>query len=136
MGINILLVDDHTLVRDAVRSLLECEPDLYVVAATDSGEHAIGLAVERKPDVVVLELELSGVNGIEATRRIRRSCPRCAVVIFSIHTDPRLVDAALAAGAGAYVGKDGDPHDLAVAIRACALSAHQQQTPSKSAPCR
>lgn len=120
MDLKILMVDDHDQVRRAMLSLLRHEPDLAVVAEAADGENAVRLATELEPDVVVMDLGLPGIDGIEATRRIVTANPTCAVVIVSIHTERRLVDAALAAGAVAYVAKTAASRKLVTAVRGAA----------------
>ena len=116
--ITILLADDHGIVRAGLRSLLSSHTDLEVVAEAQDGTEAIALAQEKQPDVAVLDVEMPGVTGIEATERIRETCPNTKVLILTMHDDQALVRAAVAAGAGGYLVKDGVGAELVTAIRA------------------
>lgn len=85
MAIRILLADDHTVVRDGLRALVEKQPDMAVVAEASDGRDSVRLAGEHAPDVVVMDIAMPNMNGIEATRRILAANPRTAVVILSMH---------------------------------------------------
>jgi two-component system, NarL family, response regulator LiaR len=120
MPITLLLVDDHALVRGGVRAYLETQPDLEVVAEAGSGEEAIRLAAEHVPDVVLMDLVMPGMDGVEATRRVREVSPRSQVVVLtSFHEDTHIFPA-IKAGAISYLLKDIGPAELAEAIRAAA----------------
>lgn len=127
--ISVLLVDDHSVVRRGLRSFLETEPDLLVVGEAEDGERAVALAAELRPDVVVMDLVLPRLDGIEATRRIRAADPdggveRPAVLVLSSFAGDEKVFPALAAGAAGYLLKHAPPEDIAEAIRA----AHRGET--------
>jgi DNA-binding NarL/FixJ family response regulator len=113
----VLLVEDHQVVREGLRSLLRAEQDLDLVAEAPSGEAALALAAEHAPDVVVMDLGLPGLGGVEATRRLRKSCPAAQVVVLSMHDDAATVDRALRAGARGYVLKGRGFASLCEAIR-------------------
>jgi DNA-binding NarL/FixJ family response regulator len=117
-SIRILLADDHTVVRDGLRALLEREPDMTVVAEAADGRESVRLAGEELPDVVLMDLAMPNMNGIEATRRIVAANPRLAVVILSMHQDESYVLGSLNAGAKGYLLKDSLRKELIDAIRA------------------
>jgi two-component system response regulator NreC len=120
MTIRILLADDHIVMRDGLRALLERQPDMAVVAEAADGRECVQLAEEQSPDVVVMDIAMPNMNGIEATRRITSSHPRCAVVILSMHQDESYILRSLKAGAKGYLLKDSVRSDLLEAIRAVA----------------
>ena len=118
MPIRILLADDHTVVRDGLRALLERQPDMAVVAEATDGRESVRLAEEHAPDVVIMDIAMPNMNGIEATRRILAANPRAAVVILSMHQDESYVLRSLKAGAKGYLLKDSLRSDVLEAIRA------------------
>jgi two-component system response regulator NreC len=120
MPIRILLADDHTVVRDGLRALLERQPDMTVVAEAADGRDALRLVETERPDVVVMDIAMPTMNGIEATRRITACCPDTAVVILSMHQDESYVLRSLKAGAKGYLLKDSLRTDVIAAIRAVA----------------
>jgi DNA-binding NarL/FixJ family response regulator len=120
MTIRVLLADDHNIVREGLRSLLEKEPDIDIVAMADNGRTAVQLAAELKPDVVVLDIAMPELNGIEATRRISRDDPQIKVLALSMHSARRFVTEALSAGAKGYLLKDCAAEELVRAIRTVA----------------
>jgi len=120
MTIRVLLADDHNIVREGLRSLLEKEPDIEVVAMADNGRTAVQLAGELKPDVAVLDIAMPEMNGIEATRRISRDVPEIKVLALSMHSARRFVTEALSAGAKGYLLKDCAAEELVRAIRTVA----------------
>lgn len=118
MRTTVLLADDHKIMRDGLRALLEKEHDLEVVGETDNGRGAVRLARELKPDVVVMDVGMPDLNGIEATRQITAEVPSTRVVALSMHADRRFVTGMLSAGASGYVLKAGAFEELSSAIRA------------------
>jgi DNA-binding NarL/FixJ family response regulator len=116
-SIRILLADDHAVVRDGVRALLEKQPDMIVVGEAADGRETVQLAEEQLPDVVVMDIAMPNMNGIEATRRIVASNPRTAVVILSMHQDESYVLRSLKAGAKGYLLKDSLRSDVIEAVR-------------------
>lgn len=118
--ITILLVDDHEVVRRGLHAFLEALPEFEVIAEASSGTRAIDLAGEYIPDVVLLDLIMPEMSGVEATRRIKATSPRTQVVILTSHQDEDQVLPALQAGAISYVLKDIRMADLAEAIRRAA----------------
>lgn len=120
--IHVLLVDDHAIVRQGLRSVLEQEPDIDIVGEASRGEEAIALAQQLKPDVTVLDVSMPGMSGIETTRRIRQCCPHVRVIGLSVHDDLSLVSAMKNAGATAYLAKGGSVDELCQTIRDAAQS--------------
>jgi DNA-binding NarL/FixJ family response regulator len=119
-NVEVLLADDHAVVREGYRRLLERTPDIRVVAETGTGEDAYRLFCERAPDVVVMDINLPGMSGVEATRRILAREPQARVLIFSMHEDAMFASRALQAGARGYVTKASAPEVLVDAVRAVA----------------
>jgi DNA-binding NarL/FixJ family response regulator len=113
----ILLADDHQIVREGLRSLLNQHEDMEVVAEARNGRDAVQLAQELQPDVVVMDVGMPGLNGIEATRQITAREPEAKVVALSMHSDRRFMGEMLKAGAKGYLLKDGAFEELATAIR-------------------
>ena len=119
-AIRILLVDDHAMVRRGMRDFLELHPDLEVVGEAADGSAALALVEELHPDVVVMDLLMPLVDGIEATRRIKASAPEVEVVALTSFVEESRVVAAIEAGAAGFLLKDAEADDLAAAIRAAA----------------
>ena len=116
--IRVLLVDDHELMRQGLRSILERERDVEVVGEAESGRAAVELARTLEPDVVVMDVAMKDSNGIEATRQLRSALPNLKVIALSSHSDSRYVTAMLDAGASGYVLKANAYDDLRRAIDA------------------
>ena len=116
--IRLLLVDDHEVVRTGLRMLLESQSDIKILAEASTGAEAIQMAIEFKPDVVVMDITLPDITGIEATRRLKERQPEIAVVALTIHEDEQYFFEMLQAGASGYVPKRAAPEDLISAIRA------------------
>jgi two-component system response regulator NreC len=116
--IRILLADDHTIVRDGLRAILERESDMTVIAEAADGREIVRLAESEAPDIVVMDLGMPNMNGMEATRRIVSANPRVGVVILSMHQDESYVLGSLKAGAKGYLLKDSIRTEVAQAIRA------------------
>ena len=116
----VLLADDHTLIRAGLRRVVDAEPDLTVVGEANDGREAVALAEKHKPDVVVMDIGMPSLNGIEAAHQIRTALPDTQVVMLSMHSDEGYVLRALKAGAKAYLLKDSAEADLTRAIRAAA----------------
>jgi len=116
--VRVLLVDDHTLVRRGLRKILESTGEVEVVGEVGDGTQAIEATSGLAPDVVLMDVSLPGLNGIEATRRITATAPRIHVLILSMHSDDQYVQRSVAAGARGYLLKDADDQDLVTAILA------------------
>jgi two-component system response regulator NreC len=116
--IRILLADDHTVVRKGLRLLLESVPEFQVIADASSGREAVALAEQHMPDVIVMDVAMPILNGIEAARQITAKLPQTAVVFLSMHGDESYVLRALKAGARAYLLKDSAEYDLIQAVKA------------------
>jgi DNA-binding NarL/FixJ family response regulator len=118
--VRILLADDHNILRDGMRLLLERQPGFSVVGEAADGREIVQLTQEHSPDVVVMDIAMPNMNGIEATRRIVEKFPNTGVVILSMHYDESYVIRSLKAGARAYLLKDAMKAELIAAIRAVA----------------
>jgi DNA-binding NarL/FixJ family response regulator len=117
MKTRILLADDHQIVRQGLRSLLDQHPDMEVVGDAEDGRKAVELTAQLTPDVVVMDVGMPGLNGIEATRQLMQHDSGTKVVALSMHSDRRFVGEMLKAGAKGYLLKDGAFEELANAIR-------------------
>lgn len=116
-SIRILIVDDHEIVREGLQTLLAEEPDFEVVGTAGDGAVAVGLAQETKPDVIVMDLVMPGLDGIEATRRIHEQNPEARVLVLTTFADDQRVREAIQAGATGYLLKDVLKADLLRALR-------------------
>jgi len=115
--ISVLLVDDHSLVRRGFRKILEDEADIAVVGEAKDGEEAVRLASELKPQVIVMDCAMPGMNGLQATRQILEKNPQTLVLMLSMHPEDTLVRQALGAGARGYILKNAVDLELGAAIR-------------------
>jgi len=118
--ISVLLVDDHQVVRQGVRAFLDAMKDIEVVAEAESGEEAVRLSAEHVPDVVLMDLLMPGMDGVEATRKVKDVSPRTQVVVLTSYHQDEHIFPALQAGAISYILKDVDMVELAEAIRQAA----------------
>jgi DNA-binding NarL/FixJ family response regulator len=118
--IRVLIADDHHVVRAGLTQLLATFPDVELVGAAGSGSEAVVLCAEQHPDVVLMDLEMPELDGIEATRQIRAAQPDAAVVVLTSFADRERILRALDAGAAGYLLKDAEPDELARAIQAAA----------------
>ena len=118
--ITVLIVDDHLLVRQGVRAFFETQSDIRVLADTSSGDEAIQLAAELVPDVVLMDLVMPGMDGVEATRLLRRTSPRSQVLVLTSYHQDEHIFPAIRAGALSYLLKDVSPAELAEAVRKAA----------------
>jgi DNA-binding NarL/FixJ family response regulator len=117
MTIRVVLADDHRMMRDGLRALLARETEFDLVGLAEDGHGAVKLARELRPDVVVTDLAMPGLNGVEAIRRIRAEDSNVRLLCLSMHSESQMVLAVLDAGASGYVMKDGSFEELALAIR-------------------
>lgn len=118
--ISIALIDDHTIVRQGIRVFLDLEPELTVVAEADSGASAIKIASEYHPDVMLMDLVMPGINGVEATKQVKQISPCTQVIILTSYHDTEHVLPALRAGALSYVLKDVNVEGLVNVVRKAA----------------
>jgi two-component system response regulator NreC len=119
----LLLVDDHEVVRTGLRMLLEHQPDMEIVGEASTGAEALNMAAQSQPDVIVMDITLPDMSGIQATRQIKQTQPDAAIVALTIHEDEQYFFEMLQAGASGYVPKRAAPEDLISAIHA----AHNQE---------
>jgi DNA-binding NarL/FixJ family response regulator len=117
----VLLVDDHPLVRAGLATLVGTTDDLLIVGDAPGGEQAVTMAGDLEPDIVLMDLSMPGMDGVEATRLILDAHPKIRVVVLTSFADEERVADALAAGAVGYLLKDSDPRDLLAAIRSASL---------------
>jgi two-component system, NarL family, response regulator NreC len=117
MPLKILLADDHKMMREGLRSLLEKHQGVEVVAEADNGRAAVELAKETSPDLIIMDINMPDLNGIEATRRILKESPRTKIIALSMHSDKRYVTRALQAGTMGYLLKDCAFDELTKAIQ-------------------
>jgi two-component system, NarL family, response regulator NreC len=118
--LRILLADDHVTVRHGLKLLIEGQPDMHVVSEAGDGEATIQQAIALKPDVVVMDISMPGMNGLVATRRLKQRQPETAIVTLTRHADDAYLQELLRAGASGYVLKQSAPSELLHAIRAVA----------------
>ena len=118
--IRVLLVDDHAVVRKGLRALLDREPGIEVAGEAESGEQALQLLEQLRPAVVLMDLEMPGIGGIEATRQIAERLPEAKIVVLTSHAAEEDVFPALKAGASGYLLKHSNPEDVLGAIRQAA----------------
>ncbi len=118
--IRLMLVDDHEVVRTGLRSFLEAQGGLLVVAEAGSGEEALAVIEEAHPDVVVMDITMPGMDGLEATRQLKKCCPECQILALTVHEDKQYFIEMLAAGATGYLTKIAAAQELVSAIRAVA----------------
>src|SRR3954471_17759045 len=118
--IRILLADDHAVVRHGFRMILEAQPDMEIAGEAGNGREAVSLAEALKPDIVVMDVAMPELNGIEATRRLTAAVPHTRVVALSMHKDSVYVREILRAGARGYLLKDSPAGDLVSAVRSVA----------------
>src|SRR5512136_1658179 len=118
--IRLMLVDDHQVIRVGLKTFLQTQPDFDVVAEASDGEQAIDLAMETRPDVILMDIAMQGMDGMEATRRLRVLCPECLVLALTVHDDKQYLMQMLAAGASGYITKHAAADELVEAIHTIA----------------
>ena len=116
--IRVLLADDHTILRDGIRALLVDQADIEMIGEAENGISTVKMVVKLKPNVVIMDIAMPLLNGLEATRQIQRDYPQVKVLILTMHENEEYIRQVLAAGALGYVLKDAAAHDLLGAIRA------------------
>ncbi|MFO7661571.1 MAG: response regulator transcription factor [Chloroflexota bacterium] len=116
--IRLLLADDHAVVRSGLRLLLDSQPDMRIVGEAENGRETIRLVLELEPDVVLMDIEMPDMNGIEATRHIKETAAKTAVLALTMYEDDQYFFEMLRAGAAGYVPKRAAPDELVTAIRA------------------
>jgi DNA-binding NarL/FixJ family response regulator len=145
--ITVLLAEDHMVVREGFRKLLETELDIEVIGEAQTGRQAVELTRKLRPAVVVMDIAMPLLNGLEATRQIRKAFPDTKVIILSAHSDDAYVDQAIAIGAVGFLLKQTSSHNLSVAIRevqkgntffsaSVSKRLHNQKAPAKGAALR
>ena len=115
--ISIILVDDHVIMRDGLRHLLDEESDIEVIGEADNGRKAVKLALEKEPDIVIMDIAMQDMNGIEATRQIKSNNPEIKVIALSMHSERQIVVGVFRAGASGYLLKESSSLELVDAIR-------------------
>lgn len=120
MSIRIIIADDHKIVREGLRALLEKQPDMQVLGEAENGRDTVAMAQQLLPDMVLMDVSMPDMNGIEATRRITGEFPQVKVLALSMHSDRRFAMEMLRAGASGYLLKDNAFEELAHAIRSVA----------------
>ncbi len=115
--LRVMIVDDHLVVREGIRMMLQDDPEIEVVAEAGSGEEAVGMADELSPDVILMDVVLPGIDGIETTRRVKKAHPETAVIILTVHGNDVYVIEAVNAGAAGYLTKDCSHDLLCYAVR-------------------
>lgn len=119
-NISLLITDDHAIVRQGIRIFLELQPDFTVLGEADSGETAVRMAAELVPDVVLMDLVMPGIGGVEATRQVKQASPHSQVIVLTSYHEDEFIFPALRAGAISYVLKDVSPDELAETVRKAA----------------
>lgn len=115
--ISIILTDNHAIMRDGLRHLLEGESDIKIVGEADNGRQAVKIAHEKKPDIVIMDIAMQEMNGIEATRQIIEENPNIKVIVLSMHSERQIVIGSFRAGASGYLLKESSSTELVNAIR-------------------
>jgi len=120
MTLKLMLADDHAIVRQGLQAVLKAQPDIQIVGETADGPETVRLAERLRPDVLVLDLMMPGLNGLDVAKQLSRRLPRTRIVVLSMHADVAYALAAVRAGASAYVVKEAGVDELVRAIRAVA----------------
>ncbi|MDQ3174247.1 MAG: response regulator transcription factor [Acidobacteriota bacterium] len=118
--LRVLLADDHMIVREGLKALINAQPDMQVVGEAENGREALKCAIELSPDVVVMDISMPEMNGVEATERLRKECPQIKIVALTIYEDTGYLRQLLKAGASGYVIKRAVVEELVHAVRTCA----------------
>jgi len=131
MNLRIMIADDHDIIRRGLRALLSSRPGWTICAEAATGREAIVLAEQHKPDIVVMDISMPDLNGLEAARKIRKMLPKTEVLVLSLHYSDQLVREVVDAGARAYIMKSDADRDLLIAVEA--LSNHRSFFTSRAA---
>jgi len=115
--ISVLIVEDHTMVREGLRLMLKLEPDIEVIGEARNGREAVALAMELRPDVLLMDIAMPGLNGLEATRQLAKTLPATRIIILTAHCDDAYVKSAVDSGAAGFMHKQDSTHDVCRAIR-------------------
>ncbi len=115
--ISVILVDDHVIMRDGLRNLLEEESDIEIIGEADNGRDAVKISIEKNPDIVVMDVAMQDMNGIEATRQIKKENPNIKIIVLSMHSERQIVVGIFRAGASGYLLKASTSIELVEAIR-------------------
>ena len=115
--ITILLADDHFLIRHAVRNVLSMQPDLQIIGEACDGEEAVRLSIELQPRLVIIDIGMPKLNGLEAIRKIKKACPAIAILVLTIHTEDEYIVGVLQAGAAGYLIKNVFGKEILEAVR-------------------
>ncbi len=121
MSIKVFLADDHTVVRDGLRLILQGQTDITVVGEAGDGREAVNQVLKLKPDIVIMDIAMPGLNGIEATHQIRQSLPSAKVIILSMHSSTEHISRSLKAGAYGYLLKEAAGKEIVKAVQAVHL---------------
>ncbi|MEW6671850.1 MAG: response regulator transcription factor [Thermodesulfobacteriota bacterium] len=113
----IMVVDDHTVIREALVALINSEEDLQVIGEAQDGKSAIKMAIDKKPDLILMDLSMPKMNGFDAIKEIRRLYPDTKIMALTVHTSEQFIHAALQAGANGYISKNASQFDLILALR-------------------
>jgi len=114
----VLLAEDHTIVRKGLCALLDAEPGIEVIGEAEDGREALVQVEQQRPDIVLMDISMPGLNGLEATRQIKKRFPEVKVLILTVHSDEEYIRQILRAGASGYLLKEAAPHELISAIEA------------------
>ena len=120
MSIKIIIADDHKIIQDGLKPMLDSQPDIEVVALADTGRKAVELTQELTPDLVIMDISMPDLNGVEATLQIVAKCPKTKIIALSMNSDKMYVKKMLEAGASAYLTKDCSLEELIDAIHCVA----------------
>ncbi|HEY6260346.1 MAG TPA: response regulator transcription factor [Nitrospiraceae bacterium] len=118
MPIRVVLADDHVLIRAGLRALLHSLPNIEVIGEASDGHEAVDVIARHQPDVVIMDIGMPGLNGVDSTRRIVKQCPGTRVIILSMHANEEYVGRALEAGARGYLLKGAEPAELELVLKA------------------
>ncbi len=120
--IKIVLADDHTIVRQGMAKLLDEQPDLQVVGEATNGQAVIDMAIELQPDIIVMDIAMPRLNGIEAAKRVRKALPKCKIIILSMYSHEHYIHQLMETGISGYLLKDSSGQDIIKAIRAALMN--------------